>query len=112
MHGKAASVLQFGPVVGVRSSCRVLAYRLELPSPEMPGRLASGHIRTPRDQAALVELHDRVFSDAASGEPHGEHVTDGTDPLPCLGMPEVVVAVPTRLLSRVCNQFEDRFGTR
>jgi len=78
----------------------------------MTGRLASGHIRTPRDQATFVKLHDRVFSDAAAGQPHGEHIADGTDPLPRVGVPEVVVAVPTRLLRGVGDQFEDRFGWR
>ncbi len=61
----------------------------------------------PGDEPALFELDDVVLPDAAYGERHGEHVADGAHPLTRRRFGQVVVAIPSRLLSRVGDEFED-----
>jgi hypothetical protein len=53
-----------------------------------------------------------VLPDAACGELHGEHVSDGPYPLPRRGFFQIFVAVPARLLRRVGNELENPLGAR
>src|SRR3974390_2498816 len=55
------AVGQCRPVVGVGHTGGGGVDRIELPAPEVAGRLLSGFRRTPGDLAALDEFHDVVL---------------------------------------------------
>src|SRR5215467_14625974 len=104
---QALLIAQPGPVVGMGDPRARGGDRLELPSPEVPGRLSPHLGGPPGDQAVFVELDHVVFPDAAVGERHREQITRPADPLPVRCPGQVVVAVPARLLSRIRDQLED-----
>src|ERR1700750_2161423 len=84
---------------------------LELPPPQVPRRLLTRLGRQPGDPAALIELDHVILPDLTPGQRHREHITGAADPLPGWCRGQVVVAIPARLFSRICDQVEDRRWT-
>ena len=73
----------------------------------MPRRGLTRFRGLPRDQPALLEFDDVVRAIAAHGERHREHVTHSPHPLTGRRFRQVVVAIPSRLLRRIGDQFEN-----
>ena len=103
---------QSRPVVGMGDPGAGVAQRLKLPAPQMPRRSPAWFGWGPGDAPGFVELDDVVLADAATGQRRGEYVSESADALSGVGLGEVVVAVPLRLLRGIGDQLEDPICAR
>jgi hypothetical protein len=79
----------------------------ELPSPQVTGRDLARFRGPPRDDPPLLELDDVIRAIAAHREGHGEHITHRPHTLAGRRVRQVVIAIPSRLLRWIGDQFEN-----
>lgn len=101
------SISELGPVIGVGDQSTRRVERFEFPAPEMSRRRLALHSGSPSDTTTLDEVDYVVFPHAAPCESRGEYFAYGSDSLTRSSLFQVVIAVPSRLLRGVGDEFEN-----